>query len=154
MVTAVQLNQRLGDAISKICPNGYTNPNDNHCAHFISHMLEYRFGATCRTMSNGTSPGANIRVQEVFAHCPTVGAWADRPSDVKQCLVFVTHQSNVNLKKKVMENVPKKHVGIYLDGSIWHYSNSKSQVVNVTPEEYQKHYPGPGIALFYGTMPA
>jgi hypothetical protein len=52
-----------------------------------------------------------------------------------------------------MANVPKKHVGIYRDGTIWHYSNSKRRVVTQTPQEFSHHYSGKDIALFYGTFP-
>lgn len=154
MITAAQLNQRLGEPISKICPNGYADPNDNHCAHYVSHVLTFRFGTTCRTMHAGSSPGANIRVQELFARCPQVGGWANHTEHVFQCLVFITDASNVDLTHKMMTNVPRKHVGIYVNGRIWHYSNSRSKVVSVTPEEFQHHYYGSNIALFYGTMPA
>jgi hypothetical protein len=153
MITVAQLNEYLTQPISKICLNGYANANDNHCAHFISHVLGLKFGVTCLTMQGGTHAGANIRVQEVFARCPEVGRWADRPGHVGQCLVFVTDASNVDLVHKIMTNVPKKHVGIYVSGMIWHYSNSKSQVVSVSPDVFQHHYPGSNIAMFYGTMP-
>jgi len=153
MIAASQLNQRLGRPIGSICPNGYSDPNDNHCAHYVSHVLNFRFGTTCRTMHAGTNPGANIRVQELFARCPDVGGWTDRPAHVHQCLVFVTDASNVDLPHKLMANVPRKHVGIYVNGMIWHYSNSTSKVVSVPPEHFQHHYHGPNTALFYGTMP-
>ena len=153
MITSSQLNQRLGEPISKICENGYADPDDNHCAHYVSHILGFRFGTTCRTMHDGSAPGANIRVQELFAHCPQVGKWADRPAAALQCLVFVTKASHVHIPQKLMDNVPQKHVGIYLGGTIWHYSNSTSKVVSVTPERFKHHYPGEGIELFYGTMP-
>lgn len=153
MITAAQLNQRLGQPIARICPNGYSNPNDNHCAHYVSHVLNFRFGATCRTMHAGKNPGASIRVQELFARCPRVGHWADRPANVPQVLVFVIDASNVDLRRKVMANVPRKHVGIYLGGMIWHYSNANSMVVSVLPDRFQHHYQGPNIALFYGTLP-
>ena len=153
MVTPAELNQRLNESIGKICSNGYDDPNDNHCAHYVSHVLNFIFGTTCRTMHAGKDPGANIRVQELFARCPQVGRWADRPGPLGQCLVFVTDATHVNLVNKVMANVPRKHVGIYVNGTIWHYSNFRSQVVTVTPEHFKNHYPGSGIALFYGTMP-
>ena len=151
-VTLDQLRNFEGQGIVKICDGGYTDAAYNHCAHFVSHALGYSFGFTCKGMTNkGTSP-ANIRVHELFAHCPKVGLWADFKGT--QCLAFVTDASNVNLKTKTMANVPKKHVGIYLDGTIWHYSNSKDKVVKQTPEEFAKHYAGKSITVFYGTPPA
>ena len=64
-VTQQQLNGFLGNPIGQVCPNGYANDADNHCAHFVSHALRYQFGVTCLTMSRGRQPGANIRVQEI-----------------------------------------------------------------------------------------
>jgi hypothetical protein len=153
-LTRADLDALVGEDISQICGNGYAAPNDNHCAHFVSHVAGYGFGATCRTMKVGTQPGASIRVQELFAHCPTVGRWVDRPGSLLSCLVFVTAASNVHIKKHQMDNVPRKHVGIFLSGTIWHYSNSQHQVVTQTPEQFIHHYPGSDIALFYGSFPA
>ncbi len=153
MITLAQLNAQLGQSISAICPNGFTSSHHNHCAHFVCHMLGYSFGANCRTMGNGKAAGANIRVHEVFARCPQVGKWGDRPVALSMCLVFNTQAGNVNLASKEMANVPKKHIGIYLNGMIWHYSNTQQKVVSVTPDAFSKHYPGTGFALFYGTFP-
>ena len=154
MLTATQLDALLGKPIKDICPNGFANANDNHCAHFVSHVLGFGFGLTCRTMSSGKEPGANIRVQELFAKCPEAGAWADKPAGTVQCLVFVTAKAHVHLEKKTMDNVPRKHVGIFVNGTIWHYSNLHSQVASETPEVFVKHYNDPGTSLFYGTFPA
>lgn len=153
MITADQLNQRVGQPIDSICPNGYANSDDNHCAHYVSHVLCFDFGTTCLSMVNGKGPGANIRVQQLFEKCPQVGRWEDRPDTVHQCLVFVTDASNVHLSQKKIDNVPKKHVGIYFAGKIWNYSNSHGEVRCVTPHQFQLTYPGNNIALFYGTMP-
>ena len=53
-----------------------------------------------------------------------------------------------------MASRPKKHVGIYCDGNVWHYSNTKDKVVKQTPDEFAKHYGNSGFAVFYGTFPA
>jgi hypothetical protein len=52
-----------------------------------------------------------------------------------------------------MANRPKKHIGVYCNGGIWHYSNTKDKVVKQTPEDFAKHYSGKEFALFYGTFP-
>jgi hypothetical protein len=139
-----------GKTIAQICDGGYTDAGFNHCAHFVSHALGFSIGFTCKGMTGkGTSP-ATIRVHELFAHCPEVGKWDD--FNGLCCLAFVIDRGNVNLKTKVMANVPRKHVGIYLDGTIWHYSNSKDKVVTQTPDDFRKHYKGSTIGLFYGTL--
>ena len=153
MVAAADLNQYLGDNISVICGNNYAQPHDNHCAHFVSHALNYSFGYTCWAATGGTSrPGANLRVHEVFRLCPNVGRWADKPESLRTCLVFVTGSVHVDLANKTMDNVPKKHIGIFIDGTIWHYSNANHKVMTQVPDDFAKHYPGQGFELFYGEL--
>ena len=147
------LSTYLDKTIADICPNGYANDADNHGAHFVSHAMGYGFGATCLTMRHGKGFGANIRVQEIFTRCPIVGAWAPRPVTMTTCLVFITNASNVNVAAKVMSSVPQKHVGIYISGLIYHYSNSQHQVVQQTPEQFSHHYAAPDNAMFYGSLP-
>jgi hypothetical protein len=153
MVTTADLDALLGHEITRICSIGYTNPSDNHCAHFVSHVLGYQFGFTCRGMVEGTGMPATIRVHELFSRCPTVGAWASKPAALNACLVFITNASNVNVGTKTMTNVPRKHVGIFVDGSIWHYSNTRDQVVKQTPSEFARHYAPPHNAMFFGALP-
>jgi len=152
MITLATLSGFLGKGIGQICPNHYDNAHDNHCAHFVSHAMGYTFGVTCRTMANGPGPAANIRVQEVFPQCIQVGTWASRPATVTDCLVFITNASNVNVAAKTMQNVPRKHVGIFVGGLVWHYSNSQGKVVKQTPADFSHHYPSPDNAMFYGTV--
>ncbi len=140
-----------GKHIREICGNGYTSDDDNHCAHFVSHVMGFSFGATCRTMTRGSAAAACIRVHELFAMCPAVGEWSSLATTA--CLVFVTDRSNVDLRRKRMSNVPRKHVGIYLSGTVWHYSNAQAKVVTQVPDAFAHHYPGPRIALFWGTFP-
>jgi hypothetical protein len=152
MITDHQLARYLGKSIGEICPNGYTNAADNHCAHFVSHVLGYQFGATCQMMGTAKGPAATIRVQNLFAKCRFVGVWSLRPAALKTCLVFITRAANVNLSTKVMANVPRKHVGILADGFVWHYSNSQQKVVRQTPSQFALHYAAPDNAMFFGAM--
>jgi hypothetical protein len=153
IITPALLDTFLGKTISDLCKNGFTNNSDNHCAHFVSHVLGLGFGTTCRTMGTGKQAGANLRVQEIFPRCQSVGAWANRPVVLINCLVFITRASNVNLPGKTMANVPRKHIGIYHSGLIWHYSNIRDKVVKQTPAEFANHYSSPDNAMFFGTIP-
>ena len=154
MITQQQLDAYLGKSIGEICRNGYSSVADNHCAHFVAHVLGYSFGVTCRMMGNGRGDAATLRVQELFPRCKAVGVWSLRPASLQSCLVFMTRSGNVNLSSKVMANVPRKHVGIFLKGFIWHYSNSRQQVVRQTPSQFSIHYPSPDNAMFYGSLPS
>lgn len=151
----INIKQYLGEHISAICGNRYHNDNDNHCAHFVSHIMGFRFGYKCRNMTGrgNHADAACIRVQEVFAKCPQVGVWDDKPAALNLCLAFVTGASNVNLKSKTMRNHPRKHIGVYYNGKIYHYSNSRNKVVEQIPADYAKHYRGKDITVYYGTLP-
>ena len=57
-LTEAYLRSLLGKHIRDICPLGYAANSDNHCAHFVAHVLGYHSGITCGTMRNGRAPGA------------------------------------------------------------------------------------------------
>ena len=65
----------------------------------------------------------------------------------------MTKSAGVNLNNKSMANIPKKHIGIYSLGSIYHYSNSRHKVWKDTPDEFAHHYTGEGFQVYYGTFP-
>jgi hypothetical protein len=152
-ITLEDLQKFEGERIDAICDCAYHNNAENHCAHFVSHALGLHFGFTCKNMTGKGAKGANIRVQEIFARCCQVGKWSDRPAHLMVCLAFVTSVKNVNLAIKQMDNVPKKHIGIYNFGSIWHYSNTADKVVKQSPEQFARHYAGSDIGVFYGEIP-
>jgi len=152
MVTVQTLDSYIGKHIGDICGNAYIHDNDNHCAHFVSHVLGLKFGATCSMLGNGKGPAANVRVQELFARCSKVGAWTANGPGLPMCLVFITNPGNVNLSSRVITNVPRKHMGLCTAGFIWHYSNTLHQVVKVPPAQFSNHYPAPDNAMFYGTI--
>jgi hypothetical protein len=104
-------------------------------------------------MASGQGMPACIRVLQLFERCRNVGAWKDKPVPLFVGLVFITNAGNVRLKTKKMDNVPRKHVGIFIGGEIWHYSNKLDKVVKQTPAEFVNHYPAPDNAMFYGDMP-
>ncbi|WP_293266689.1 hypothetical protein [Neptunomonas sp.] len=152
MTTKDLLEGAMGTHISTHCSQQMTADNLNHCAHFVSHIMGYQFGYQCGNQTQLPGEGANIRVQEIFARCPIVGVWSDKPKSLKTCLAFITKEGNVNLARKVMSNVPRKHIGVFADGFIYHYSNSQDQVVRQTPAQFSRHYMGAGYAVFYGTL--
>ena len=153
MITQHQLSGYLGKSIAEICPNGCTDEAAAHGAHFVSHALGYQFGVTCLMTGTVRGAAASLRVQDLFQHCPKLGVWSLRPVSMTTCLVFITRASNVNLAARVMASVPRQHVGLLLDGFVWHYSNRQQKVVRQTPAQFARHYAGPDNALFYGSLP-
>lgn len=118
-------------------------------------MLELDSGYDCKTHKNGSHPGACLRVHELFAECPEVGNWNDAPQGMK--IVFVTDKSNVDLTAHTMRNVPKKHVGIFSNGDVYHYSNSQDIVIRQTPTDFLARFQafyGGNQGLFFGTFPS
>jgi len=155
MSLQIDLDNALGKSISSICPNNFHDHASNHCAHFVSHILDLEFSYHCKEFKGGNHPGANIRVHEIFARCPLVGRFKDRPAD-REVLVFVTRHDFVDLATKKMQNIPQKHIGILLGSHIYHYSNTQDKVVKMTPDtfldQFEKIYDR-RQALFFGTVP-
>ncbi len=151
----LKVKNSVGKPIDKICPNNFHSYSSNHCAHYVSHMLKLSHSFNCKDYKGGKSEGANIRVQEIFPECPKVGKFEDIPNGNPH-LVFITRKNNVDLANKTMRNVPKKHVGIYIEGSIYHYSNSRERVIIQKPADFkrvfEKAYQQP-LGMFYGTLP-
>jgi hypothetical protein len=145
-----------GKSMAQICPFAYNT--GNQCAHFVSHVLEIGHGATCKNITwanknnKAITKGACLRANEVYNNCASRGPWADRDAALTSCLIFVTDAAHV--KNNLMTDHPQKHVGVYFNGTIWHYSNTRKQVETDTPEtwlaKFQKVYAGPNISLFYG----
>lgn len=150
----MRLSETLNKTIEDFCRNNFTGTRENHCAHFVCHVLEMDSGYDCKTHKNGSHLGSCLRVQELFAECPQVGNWNNAPDGMK--IVFVTDKSNVNLTAHTMRNVPKKHVGIFSDGHVYHYSNSQDIVIRQTPRDFLSRFQnfyGGNQALFFGTFP-
>jgi hypothetical protein len=155
MSVGQRLSASLGKSISQICDGKFHDLSQNHCAHFVSHLLDLGFSFNCREFMGGNGHPANVRVHEVFAQCPKVGRWADADRSQTQ-IVFVTKEANVNIATKTMINIPQKHVGIWHDGKIWHYANTADKVVAWTDDEFLTRFQGiydGHQALFFGTIP-
>ena len=56
------LESLLGKNVSAVCGNRFHDPNANHAAHFVSHVLGLTFGFNCRDYLDGKQEGANLRV--------------------------------------------------------------------------------------------
>ena len=155
MVGIGTLNSYVNKHISAICPNHYDSDGFNHCAHFVAHSLEIMVGVTCYGIVGGQKGASgSLRVDEIFSRwCTTVGEWGMKPSGSTQGLIFITNNINVSIKAKSMKSVPTKHIGIFVGGDVWHYSNSRHKVVSVPVTRMMSHFPSPkDNSLFYGTL--
>ncbi len=154
----LSLNSFLGKSMAEICPSGYADTSNNHCAHFVGHVLDITAGLTCHGMTSGKKrkgEAASLRVQEIFAACPSVAEY-DQTMVGKRGLMFVSAPSSFVTTggKTTIRNVPKKHIGVFLNGTIWHYSNSRNKVITQTPAQFIKHYSSQTNALWFGTLPS
>ncbi len=150
----MKLEDTLGHSIDHFCANGFVNPSENHCAHFVCHVLAVDAGYDCRTHTGKLQPGASLRVHELFANCPRVGRFKDVPAGI--CMIFVTEKGNVNLAEHRMRNVPQKHVGLFDGAHVYHYSNTQDQVVRQTAAEFLARFDAVYAgdqALYFGTLP-
>lgn len=151
----MSLEETVSKTISDFCGNLYTGAETNHCAHFVSHYLNLQFGMNCRKLTGRNKEAANVRVHEVFAQCPQVG-WLESWNGSGQVLVFVTRKTNVTLSTKTMQNVPKKHIGIYDGTHIYHYGNTLDKVVRQTVNQFKQSFQsayGGDLGFYFGTVP-
>jgi hypothetical protein len=138
--------------ISAICTTvRFVADSQNHCAHFVNHVLGLDARLNCSQLTGKPGPAANVRVHETFALCLSVGKIQDHP--VEPCLVFVIQRSAVNLATRQMVNLPKKHVGILCEGDVWHYDNTHDRVIRQPVAAFALHFPGDGFGVFFGTFP-
>jgi len=154
MLDTPTLNTYLDRSIAQICPHGYDRAADNHCAHFVSHALQLGFGVTCASM-RGRAPigGANLRVRELFQECSNTREILECPM-TGEGLIFVSDRVNFRGTPTQIADISRKHVGILLNGRVWHYSNTRHRVITQTVGEFLFHYPRQQNALWFGTLPA
>lgn len=157
------ISSNLNKPISYLCPFSLGHDNSkNHCAHFVSHVMGYEWGNTCKNNSwtdkQKPDKGAVIRVNEVFNKCPETGKLSAKPVSLTECLIFVTVSTNMGTmgNKLVMGAHPKKHIGILHKGKVWNYSNSHDKVVADFLEAFKTKFthtygtPGATVEFYYG----
>jgi hypothetical protein len=151
-----------GKHISAICPFSIgKDDSQNHCAHFVSHAMGYDFSTTCKNFTfddkQADGAAANIRVNELFNRCSAKGEWDTKSDDLKSCLIFVTRSGNMEKLETglVMKRSRKKHVGIFVSGTVWNYSNAHEKVVADDLLTFKKKFsasyrtPGDVVSFYY-----
>lgn len=159
-ITKDFLDGFLKKTVEDFCPNfGKVGDADNHCAHWVSHALGFRIGKLCNTMTwehrKDFESGRSLVVNDLFNSCPERGLWSDKPKELDCCLIFATLQSAVSSSdgQLQMENIRRKHVGIYFKGSAYNYHNNTNEGVAVNGEAHFANLYGKGTVALYGTFP-
>ena len=154
----------LSKPISQICPFSIgLNNNQNHCAHFVSHIMGYELpGPTCKNFSWADSQkkdkSATLRVDDLFKASAETGLLVDKPVTLTECLIFVTLATNVKKMgaKWIMGNHPRKHIGILSKGKVWNYGNTHNKVTADTLELFKTKFThayktsGTTVVFYYG----
>lgn len=149
------LEAYVGKTVEEICPLGFGKKGDadNHCAHFVSHVLQINesmgFGLTCAGMvsmgKKNRAAGGCIRVNNIFNNCDDLAS----PCETG-CLVYYTVPGNMS--KGVMGSMSNKHVGIYYNGYVFNYGNTNDAVRKDPPEARIHHY-GKSTIILYTCFP-
>lgn len=161
-VSIENLDALKGKHIDEICGKYHKDKDKkiNHCAHFVSHVMELRItGAALCSNVEGTEysyeerrNGFCIRVDQVFNSCANRSEFADDVL-VKKRIIVATIPANYTDKANVkIGDNERKHIGFLIGANVYHYSNSKKQVVCVPVSEFKRHY-GAGTILFVADLP-
>jgi hypothetical protein len=147
-----------GKSVEEFCTKfGKVGDKDNHCAHFVSHLLQLDrtavSGAVLCTyntrLGKNDKPGYCIRVNEIYNHCQKLEA-----PDESGCIAYITLKTNIHRDGKMFDN-PTKHIGIYLAGVYWHYGNTLDKVRTYDSHaQWQNHYPDQKTVVKYTAFPA
>jgi hypothetical protein len=164
-ITREFLQSFVGQTVEDFCPNGtkdFAKVGDthNHCAHFVSHALGFQIGKLCNTMSyanrKNTASGRSLVVSDLFNACPERGLWSARPAALDCCLIFAVGAHGASQAANgqwTMANIPRKHVGIHLNGECYNYHNTHNEGVGVNAASFFEKLYGAGTTAFYGTFP-
>lgn len=144
------LNGWVGKTIEDICHRyGKTGDTINHCAHFVSHVLQLRIpgAALCSNVNTDDkrfvyaerAQGYCVRVDEVFNSCNNRALYLEKEGG--SFLMVATYASNITSKDPLtIGNAKTKHIGIVDSGYVYHFSNGQDKVVQQTVGEFAKHY--------------
>jgi hypothetical protein len=154
-ISETELIASINKTIADFCSIGYTNARHNHCAHFVSHMLNLRYGTLCDLSREGRNLAAvSVRCNEIYNRLATRGALGStQPSN--GWLIFATSPNNFSGDN--MGESPRKHVGIYFNGKVYNYGNAEDKVRDDTLTYFHDRlklaYSDPNLGLYYAVVP-
>ena len=159
---SINLDGYLGKTVVDFCGKyGSKGDSENHCAHFVSHVLQLRIpGAALCSNVGGSSytyeerrTGFCVRVNQVFNSCANRARWDDKnlPSDV--CFVVATLEANIESSNPLtIGSMSKKHIGFYSGGHVYNYSNTADAVRKTPLADFKRHY-GANTILLKADLP-
>jgi len=154
---SINLDKYLGQSVIDFCGKyGSVGDSENHCAHFVSHVLQLRIpGARLCSNVAGTSDsyddrrkGYCVRVNQVFNSCNKRARWDDRSLPVGVCFVVATLEANIVSEDPLtIGDMSKKHIGFYSGGQVYNYGNANDKVRTTSLADFKRHYGAKTILL-------
>ena len=152
VIAAKQLNLEtyLEQSVKDFCGKyGDVDDSENHCAHFVSHVLQLRIpgAALCSNVAgSGYSyeerrQGFCIRVNQVFNSCKNRAYWNDKSLPSQVCFIVATIEANVESKDPLtIGTMKQKHIGFYSGGWVYNYGNKNDKVRKTSLANFKLHY--------------
>jgi hypothetical protein len=154
---SVNLDTYLGQSLVDFCGKyGSVGDNQNHCAHFVSHVLQLRIpGAALCSNVGGSSytyaerrNGFCIRVNQIFNSCSNRARWDDKSVPSGVCFVVATLEANIESEDPLtIGEMKKKHIGFYTAGHVYNYGNTNDKVRKTPLADFKRHYGAKTILL-------
>ncbi|MCV0396249.1 MAG: hypothetical protein K5872_04255 [Rhizobiaceae bacterium] len=161
-VTQQVLDGLLGQTVTDYCGKyGSVGDTINHCAHFVSHVLDLRIpgAALCSNVGNSTYTyeerrnGVCVRVNQVYNSCNGRAAFDAAVTCHTPRIIVATIADNVRGDNPpVVGDHPRKHIGFLLGTNVYHYSNTRDAVVCQPVGEFASHY-GSRTVLYVSDLP-
>ncbi len=158
---ASQLNLEpyIGKSVVDFCGKyGSVGDSENHCAHFVSHVLQLRIpgAALCSNVGGEESSwsyverrnGYCVRVNQVFNSCKNRARWNDNSIPRVPFFVVATVPANIESEDPLtIGTMSRKHIGIYVGGMIYNYGNASDAVRKVSVATFKHHYGATTVLL-------
>lgn len=155
------LDALLGQTVDDFCQKfGSIADEHNHCAHFVSHVLQLRIpgAALCTNIVvtketyKDRKTGFCIRVNQVFNSCSGRAYFANDTQPTTRFIV-ATIKGNIESKNPLKIGSHRmKHIGFLTDSDVYHYSNTNDEVVKQDVAMFRHHY-GAGTVLLVCNLP-
>lgn len=154
---SINLDGYLGQSVVDFCGKyGSVADSQNHCAHFVSHVLQLRIpGAALCSNVGGSSysyedrrKGFCVRVNQIFNSCSNRARWDDRHLPAGVCFVVATVESNIESENPLrIGEMRKKHIGFYSGGQVYNYGNTNDAVRKTPLADFKRHYGAKTVLL-------